>query len=247
MDYCHPCQRHLNGALACAGCGTPADALVPFAVPADRPGRDAEPARAASQALDTTGRRRRARGETRRRGRRTHRRRGRALLLTAVGVVLALGALSLAELAMEPGGDSGASEYVSEATSSATEPLPSASSGTEPDGPAPVDAPTVVPVTDSHSATATDGPAGDAAATGAAPADFGTPGGLGLHVGPGHAGSRGDRTAGRAVGPGHAVGGSHGARALGRTHPHAVAHRDLPVVDLLLTSGRGRGGGRSSG
>ncbi|MDX2620424.1 hypothetical protein AB0K64_02330 [Streptomyces sp. NPDC053741] len=169
MDYCHPCQRHLNGALACAGCGTPADALVPFAVPADRPGRDAEPARAASQAFDATGRRRRARGETRRRGRRTHRRRGRALLLTAVGVVLALGALSLAELAMEPGGDSGASEYVSEATSSATEPLPSASSGTEPDGPAPVDAPTVVPVTDSHSATATDGPAGDAAATGAAP------------------------------------------------------------------------------
>src|SRR5947208_928986 len=22
MDYCHPCQRHLNGALACPGCGT---------------------------------------------------------------------------------------------------------------------------------------------------------------------------------------------------------------------------------
>ena len=169
MDYCHPCQRHLNGALACAGCGTPADALVPFAVPADRPGRDAEPARAASQALDTTGRRRRARGETRRRGRRTHRRRGRALLLTAVGVVLALGALSLAELAMEPGGDSGASEYVSEATSSATEALPSASSSAETGEPGPVDAPTVVPVTDSHSATATDGPVGDAAATGAAP------------------------------------------------------------------------------
>ncbi|PWS46322.1 hypothetical protein DLE01_34995, partial [Streptomyces sp. FT05W] len=50
MDYCHPCQRHLNGALACAGCGTPADALVPFAVPADRPGRDAEPAGTASEA-----------------------------------------------------------------------------------------------------------------------------------------------------------------------------------------------------
>ncbi len=27
MDYCHPCQRHLNGALACAGCGTPAEQL----------------------------------------------------------------------------------------------------------------------------------------------------------------------------------------------------------------------------
>ncbi|MFJ8445003.1 hypothetical protein [[Kitasatospora] papulosa] len=169
MDYCHPCQRHLIGALACAGCGTPADALVPYAVAADRPGRDAEPAGAASEVLDATGRRRRARGDTRRRGRRTHRRRGRALLLTAVGVVLALGALSLAELALEPGGDSGASEYVSEATSSATEPVPSASSGTEPDGPAPVDAPTVVPVTDSHSVTATEGPAGDTAPTGAAP------------------------------------------------------------------------------
>src|SRR5690348_13511742 len=24
MDYCDPCQRHLNGALACPGCGTPA-------------------------------------------------------------------------------------------------------------------------------------------------------------------------------------------------------------------------------
>lgn len=34
MDYCHPCRRHLNGALACAGCGTPAEALGPYAVPA---------------------------------------------------------------------------------------------------------------------------------------------------------------------------------------------------------------------
>ncbi|WP_420877267.1 SCO2400 family protein, partial [Streptomyces neyagawaensis] len=25
MDYCHPCQRHLNGALACPGCGAPAE------------------------------------------------------------------------------------------------------------------------------------------------------------------------------------------------------------------------------
>ncbi|MER7619987.1 hypothetical protein [Streptomyces sp. NPDC126503] len=27
MDYCHPCRRHLNGALACAGCGIPAQEL----------------------------------------------------------------------------------------------------------------------------------------------------------------------------------------------------------------------------
>ncbi|MFC8224224.1 hypothetical protein [Streptomyces sp. NPDC057287] len=158
MDYCHPCQRHLNGALACAGCGTPADALAPYAL-ADHSGRDAEPAARAPETSGASGHRRRARGAAGRRGRRTHRRRGRALLLTAAGVVLALGALSLAELAMEPGGDSGAADYVSEATSAATEPVPTAPSSTEPEGPGPVDAPTVVPVTDAHSATATDGPA----------------------------------------------------------------------------------------
>ncbi|WP_435857476.1 SCO2400 family protein [Streptomyces olindensis] len=27
MDYCDPCRRHLNGALACPGCGTSAEAL----------------------------------------------------------------------------------------------------------------------------------------------------------------------------------------------------------------------------
>ncbi|MFD9801221.1 hypothetical protein ACFWW7_20725, partial [Streptomyces sp. NPDC059071] len=33
MDYCHQCRRHLNGALACAGCGTPAEELRYFAPP----------------------------------------------------------------------------------------------------------------------------------------------------------------------------------------------------------------------
>src|SRR3954469_10300468 len=27
MDYCHSCRRHLNGALACPGCGAPAETL----------------------------------------------------------------------------------------------------------------------------------------------------------------------------------------------------------------------------
>ncbi|MCC9685871.1 SCO2400 family protein [Streptomyces sp. MNU103] len=27
MDFCHPCRRHLNGALACPGCGTPVESL----------------------------------------------------------------------------------------------------------------------------------------------------------------------------------------------------------------------------
>ncbi|WP_459171031.1 SCO2400 family protein, partial [Streptomyces scabiei] len=25
MDYCHPCQRHLNGAFSCSGCGASAE------------------------------------------------------------------------------------------------------------------------------------------------------------------------------------------------------------------------------
>ncbi|MFV8188778.1 SCO2400 family protein, partial [Streptomyces sp. AF1B] len=27
MDYCHPCRRHLNGALACPGCGAQVEQL----------------------------------------------------------------------------------------------------------------------------------------------------------------------------------------------------------------------------
>ncbi|MFH9614728.1 hypothetical protein ACH4MM_13515 [Streptomyces pratensis] len=157
MDYCHPCRRHLNGALACAGCGTPADAPVPYAV-VGLSGRDAEPVGETLEPSAQAGHRRRARAAARGRGRRTHRRRGRALLLTAAGLVLALGALSLAELAMEPEGDDGAAVYVSEATSYPTEPLPSASSSTGPEDPGPVDVPTAVPVTDSHSVTATGAP-----------------------------------------------------------------------------------------
>ncbi|MPY42105.1 hypothetical protein FNH04_20010, partial [Streptomyces phyllanthi] len=35
MDYCHPCRRHLNGALACPGCGTPVEELRAYAEDAD--------------------------------------------------------------------------------------------------------------------------------------------------------------------------------------------------------------------
>ncbi|WP_456318733.1 SCO2400 family protein, partial [Actinacidiphila soli] len=27
MDYCSACRRHINGALSCPGCGTPAEEL----------------------------------------------------------------------------------------------------------------------------------------------------------------------------------------------------------------------------
>ncbi|WP_456341019.1 SCO2400 family protein, partial [Streptomyces scabiei] len=61
MDYCHPCQRHLNGAFSCSGCGASAeecrthpDALSAGAVPpsssrtATRTGRSFPPGTARS-------------------------------------------------------------------------------------------------------------------------------------------------------------------------------------------------------
>ncbi|MFD1657976.1 hypothetical protein ACFSL4_07005, partial [Streptomyces caeni] len=35
MDYCHPCRRHLNGALACPGCGSSVEELRAYADHAD--------------------------------------------------------------------------------------------------------------------------------------------------------------------------------------------------------------------
>ncbi|WP_167409656.1 SCO2400 family protein, partial [Streptomyces africanus] len=127
MDYCDPCRRHLNGALACPGCGTSADALrwrepeyggydaVPEAGegvrddpdgpdgPDDEHEDDGEPLGRAA--------RRRGRGPagegpsgaTSRRDRKAaaHRRRRRRALFVAAGFVLAAGGLSLAELGMD--------------------------------------------------------------------------------------------------------------------------------------------------
>lgn len=212
----------------------PADALVPYAV-TGASGLSAEPAAETLEASGSAGHRRRGRGDARRRGRRAHRRRGRALLLTATGVVLALGALSLAELAMEPDGDSGAAEYVSEATSSATEPLPSASSA-EHDDPGPVEEPTVVPVTDSHSATATDGPAGCHHRAGALPSPSGpadtTPSAPESSSAPEDPDGT-DAPAG-ALRLGEADHGPGAAGAHGGAHSQSVAHRDVPLDHLLL-------------
>ncbi|MFF7451493.1 MULTISPECIES: hypothetical protein [unclassified Streptomyces] len=38
MDYCSTCRRHLNGALACPGCGAYAPDIAPLAVAAPAPG-----------------------------------------------------------------------------------------------------------------------------------------------------------------------------------------------------------------
>ncbi|MEU0097665.1 hypothetical protein [Streptomyces sp. NPDC006267] len=134
MDYCHPCRRHLNGALACAGCGTPAEALGHYAPPERAgPGPDgtqappgAGDARHGTRRDAVRGTRRDARRGARRdaardsrpgarrRARGGHRRRGRTVLLGALCLLLAAGALSLAELAREPGRDDTAADHVRE-------------------------------------------------------------------------------------------------------------------------------------
>lgn len=146
MDYCHHCRRHLNGALACAGCGTPAEELrlhapVPYEPevvlatrehgqePAPRPRRQ----RGSRKRKVSRRERREMRAE-----RGAHRRRGRVALLTVTGLVLAVGALSLAELALESGGgDDATSVHEDRAIELDGGPLPSGSK--EPKDPGPVE------------------------------------------------------------------------------------------------------------
>ncbi|MFI8266063.1 MULTISPECIES: SCO2400 family protein [unclassified Streptomyces] len=100
MDYCHACRRHLNGALACAGCGTPVEYLPPAApggsaVPAApygsvRSGAGDPPADPFADSLVVlSGADRGGRAGSRRRA--THRRRRRTLLTLGLGLVLAAG------------------------------------------------------------------------------------------------------------------------------------------------------------
>ncbi|MFI6942919.1 hypothetical protein ACIBI4_26950 [Streptomyces sp. NPDC050418] len=100
MDFCHPCHRHLNGALTCPGCGTPADAVRRYA--AARVAEDG----AATGPDDTpaTGVVRSHRGRRAQRSRaaqRAHRRKRHKVLLITAGLALAAGALSLTELGTE--------------------------------------------------------------------------------------------------------------------------------------------------
>ncbi|MFD8793812.1 SCO2400 family protein [Streptomyces vinaceus] len=108
MDYCHACRRHLNGALACAGCGTPIEYLPPAA-----PGASAAPYGSARAEADDpladpfadslvvlSGADRGGRAGSRRRA--THRRRRRTLLTLGVGLALAAGGtVALARIVTE--------------------------------------------------------------------------------------------------------------------------------------------------
>ncbi|GHH84180.1 hypothetical protein GCM10018793_47870 [Streptomyces sulfonofaciens] len=98
MDYCHPCRRHLNGAYACPGCGTPAEDCRAYAE--TRADGTAAPVDGAwegeEEAEDVRA------GHRGRAGRRAvHRRKRRRALVVGAGLVLALGALSLAEIHIE--------------------------------------------------------------------------------------------------------------------------------------------------
>ncbi|MEU1156480.1 hypothetical protein ABZ369_26180, partial [Streptomyces sp. NPDC005918] len=96
MDYCHPCRRHLNGALACPGCGTPAEACREYArsvaVSPQEPDAYDDGFEESSP---------RTRGRRKERSRRAHRRRRRKVLFVTAGLALAAGGLSLAELGTE--------------------------------------------------------------------------------------------------------------------------------------------------
>jgi hypothetical protein len=94
MDYCHPCRRHLNGAFACPGCGTSAEVCRAYAgAPTDDP---ADPSGEAWGDPDETVPRGRSR-----RTRRVQRRRRRRAAYAGAGLVLAAGALSLAQVSIE--------------------------------------------------------------------------------------------------------------------------------------------------
>ncbi|MCM2388624.1 SCO2400 family protein [Streptomyces albipurpureus] len=149
MDYCLPCRRHLNGALACAGCGTPADQVTqPPPGPLGQPGPPG-PGRGFNEGVDgaeviewdqvpprRAPARRGATAPPRTAARRARTRRGRKALIGGVGLALAAGALGFFELT---GDDDGAATAVKESARTETEPAPEPSTeGESPKRPAEV-------------------------------------------------------------------------------------------------------------
>ncbi|MGW0703852.1 SCO2400 family protein [Streptomyces sp. NPDC002867] len=138
MDYCHPCGRHLNGALACAGCGTPVEELRHHSTNAPDTGHvyeldvEPEPARPGPRAARRQAQSRRKPASA---GRRARKRRGRKVVLGTFGLVLAAGALSLAELAIEGSGGDGAATTVKEQDVVETETIEPSAAEDTPDGP----------------------------------------------------------------------------------------------------------------
>ncbi|MEU3916440.1 hypothetical protein [Streptomyces sp. NPDC029721] len=107
MNYfCPACQRHLNGALACAGCGTPAEYLVAAAPGAPAQGPEPQPALAEvfADSLVVLTAPHEGRAGTRKRAA-SRRRRGRTALAVGLGLVLATGgSIAVARIAGDDGG-----------------------------------------------------------------------------------------------------------------------------------------------
>ncbi|GAA2802249.1 SCO2400 family protein [Streptomyces showdoensis] len=240
MDYCHQCRRHLNGALACAGCGTPAEELRyraphPIAEPAYVPPPAAEPEFGDAFELDLLEPPRPARGRAAARrgargagkgGRRARSRRGRTVLLGTLGLVLAAGALSMARLALEPDGGGAATavreEEVVETPLDPAVPTPSESTGRSED-PGTVEQPdSAGPTPTGH---ASQGPGDDGAAGGGSggSGDSGAPAG-GTGTGSGSGTGSGDGSGGpspRTSTGSPAPGGTPSATASGSASPTA--------------------------
>ncbi|MFG2980085.1 hypothetical protein ACGFYQ_02380 [Streptomyces sp. NPDC048258] len=106
MNYCPACRRHLNGALACAGCGTPAEYLMPAApaaapvAVADEPAPQPTLADVYADSLVVLSAPNERRAGARRRA--THRRRRRTVLTIGLGLLLATaGSLGVAKMATD--------------------------------------------------------------------------------------------------------------------------------------------------
>ncbi|MGW2795163.1 SCO2400 family protein [Streptomyces sp. NPDC001251] len=134
MDYCHSCRRHLNGALACAGCGTPVEALAP--APEDELLVYAGAASGGPEVRAPSGHRRaQDRGRSGGRGRRARRKRGKAILFGGAGLVLVAGAVGFVQMAMEPPVHDRASAVREDQEISDPQPLPSGSAAGVPSAP----------------------------------------------------------------------------------------------------------------
>ncbi|MFI7353571.1 hypothetical protein ACIBTP_06440 [Streptomyces avidinii] len=121
MNYCHACRRHLNGALACAGCGTPAEYLIPApsaALQGAAPGAAAPPqalptelSEVFADSLVVLSAPNERRAGARRRV--THRRRRRTVLTLALGALIAVGgSMAVARMATDADRVDRASEVV---------------------------------------------------------------------------------------------------------------------------------------
>ncbi|MCX5198071.1 hypothetical protein OOK31_29965 [Streptomyces sp. NBC_00249] len=185
MNYCPACQRHLNGALACAGCGTAAEYLVPLAPTAASPGPAPQPPLAevfADSLVVLSGPAEGGRAGTRRRAD-AQRRTRRTVLSVGLGLVLAAGgSIAVARIVSDGEGVDRAAEVVltDDAGPKQPDPLPS-------DGPA---APSALPSAKAGggaakkagpgaaTGTATAGPGASASASGkAGPSQSATAGG----------------------------------------------------------------------